>query len=435
MVTSDFRPGLAASLGGVMLGAMCASVGIVRLMFAAVHGAELTVLGGLLFVICTATAFRLAPAGDTNEDCGRYGRHIAGLTFLLLLVGLCNGAAMSTMALEGGLEFSSASLITSLDVDSKASMKAAAAREAAYTKQKLAARTFAQTKVELERTRQTRTEVCTATAGAESAACLAARKQLVALEDQRTRHSNDLDDAKEAFTTCKDECADLRRRCRHALFFLLSAATVMAVFGALFYVVNSVRRKRPGLPGEPNEAPTAASGDESGAPTPRKVAAAAEPEEVEPFDVHAFWGGAFFRVGEAVLFTFCFFWLAWTSPTSRAQVVWLPLLGLFVGMFVRMGEAIVFRLGMRVLKAVETLLPMPAGSDEGAPQKPNQPKPPELRVSRPPPAPPQPLPTPTAPIILVHKQVPPSEPPAAGTPVNGVAREGASEHERESSLP
>jgi hypothetical protein len=79
----------------------------------------------------------------------------------------------------------------------------------------------------------------------------------------------------------------------------------------------------------------------------------------EPFDVHAFWSGAFFRIGEAVLFTFAFFWLIWTSD-RRTQVVWLPVLGLFVGMFVKTGEAIIFRLGMRVLSAVEALLPSSA---------------------------------------------------------------------------
>jgi hypothetical protein len=43
----------------------------------------------------------------------------------------------------------------------------------------------------------------------------------------------------------------------------------------------------------------------------------------------------------------------------------LPVLGLFVGMFVKTGEAVIFRLGMRALSAVEALLPNSNSTSRG----------------------------------------------------------------------
>jgi hypothetical protein len=188
-------------------------------------------------------------------------------------------------------------------------------------------------------------------------------------------------DAAEVVATANSTCDLVRNNSRHALFFLLSLSTMMALFGASFYVVNSVRSKRPlrsrGARGNdelPDDAPDSMMptsdntfatrvGRPAPEPSTNPTAATNAPPvatEVGPareqFDVHAFWSGACFRVGEAVLFTFAFFWLIWTS-NRRTEIVWLPVLALFVGMFVKTGEAIIFRLGMRVLSAVESLLP------------------------------------------------------------------------------
>src|SRR5262249_46279274 len=49
------------------------------------------------------------------DECDRYGRHLFGLTFLLLLIGLCSAVGTSTLAWSGGLGFSASALIEAGD--------------------------------------------------------------------------------------------------------------------------------------------------------------------------------------------------------------------------------------------------------------------------------------------------------------------------------
>ncbi|NOZ79058.1 MAG: hypothetical protein GXP48_07765 [Acidobacteria bacterium] len=124
---------------------------------------------------------------------------------------------------------------------------------------------------------------------------------------------------------------------RVGLMLLLS--TEMSILGALFFVTNRLRKKR----------------DEPGGP--------------EKFERGRFWSGMFFRMGEAVLFTFAFFWLFWkyVSSGGGADYTFLPILALFLGMFVKTGEQLMFGLGERLLLAVGQLFPIPASGSAGSP--------------------------------------------------------------------
>lgn len=370
--------GFIASMGLIAVGAMVASAGVASLC-ALGHadgasssssgrtwipvGTVLTLIGvfGLLYVL------KRVPLA--TSDCERYGRHIIGLTFLLLVVGLCNGVGTSVLALEGGLGFSARTLIEASD--RKHVIEAEKNRDASHKTLKAAQRKL----VERERVKQhldaRMAAACAVAPGAEAdASCQKARSEQFELEGALVQDRYAYEDAREAATLSDAACEHKRRECRHALFFLLALSTMMALFGASFYVVNRVRIMRPQL--------TAAADEES--PYPPDASATATPDaqaepharRVEPFDVHAFWSGAFFRVGEAVLFTFAFFWLIWTSNQPET-VIWLPVLALFVGMFVKTGEAVIFNLGMRVLYAVQAFLPA-SGPPAAAPPLDPEPK-------------------------------------------------------------
>lgn len=113
---------------------------------------------------------------------------------------------------------------------------------------------------------------------------------------------------------------------------LLMISLGMSILGALFFVANSLREKR---------------------------------DEFEQFDHSGFWSGLWYRLGEAVLFTVVFFLvLRRFYPASGA--LWLPVLALFLGMFVKSGERLVFGLAKRVFAAVSTLLPINASDFDGS---------------------------------------------------------------------
>jgi hypothetical protein len=341
-----------------------------------------------------AWAVRLLQAlPESKHECARYGRHMIGLTYLLLLLGLCNGVGTSILALEGGLGFSASQLVNASDPSRvvEADKKRQAAGEGLLTRERA---------ISDAKRRQLRAELsvaaaCAAVPGAgeaETAPCMTARTALLNAQDDVIARNYEWDDAFAKAENAKQTCERTRTESRAALFFLLSVSTMMSLFGATFYVVNRVRSKRPLLTDDAddaNELANADKGSEASAaaasqPAPAQPSAADAATEVslsesmsvrvqggadkrvvtmfsettygERFDVYAFWSGAFFRVGEAVLFTFAFFWLLWTSG-DRAHVIWMPVLGLFVGMFVRTGEAVVFRLGERLLLATQSLLP------------------------------------------------------------------------------
>ncbi|NOZ94351.1 MAG: hypothetical protein GXP47_06385 [Acidobacteria bacterium] len=123
---------------------------------------------------------------------------------------------------------------------------------------------------------------------------------------------------------------ELPPRDKVGLILLLS--TEMSLLGALFFVTNRLRTKRDELHG------------------PR----------AEAFDGLRFWGGTFFRMGEAVLFTFVFFWLFWKymGQANGVDYSFLPILALLLGMFVKTGERMIFGLGERLLAAAGQLFPV-----------------------------------------------------------------------------
>lgn len=78
----------------------------------------------------------------------------------------------------------------------------------------------------------------------------------------------------------------------------------------------------------------------------------------EPFNKGVFWGGLWFRLGEALVFMAVFFWLitVYASEEDNLMVA-MPLLGLLVGMFLKAGEKLITGLASRVFASVEALIP------------------------------------------------------------------------------
>lgn len=324
---------------------------------------------GVALPSCALTLWLLQQLGEARDDCTRYGRHIFGLTFAMLVVGLCNAVVASTLAIGGDLTFSATEVLEASDPKhakdaDQRSLDAEMGEINLERAVKLA---------ELELSVAARAvRACAAQAAAD---CKTQREAELNIGDELARKRMELADAHDALWRGKHECELTRGRSRRALFFLLTMSTMTAVLGASFYVVNCVRRKRPLLVeganpdevelDERSEEPTSTresrasmpAGDAAGPLTPSgPVSKAAPAIRRECFDVHEFWSGAFFRFGEAVLFTFAFFWLIWTSENNE-RVIWLPVLALFVGMFVKAGEVVVFSLGKRILLAVDALLP------------------------------------------------------------------------------
>ena len=136
----------------------------------------------------------------------------------------------------------------------------------------------------------------------------------------------------------QDPVAPIKRHPTHhpvVNAFLVLVAVGMSLLGALFFVANSLRRKR---------------------------------EQGERFDVGRFWGGLWYRLGEAVLFTLVCFWLICTYRWESGYC-WLPVLGLLLGMFVTSGERLVFGLGRRLFRAAEEFVPFTSsrGDSEARP--------------------------------------------------------------------
>lgn len=429
---------LCVGMAGVACGAIVGAAGIGRLFISDrevdLWARSLLGAGALVLALSITVALRgLRELPRPADDCARYGRHIVGLTFALLVTGLCNAAGMCTLALEGGLGFSANSVIDASNEKKieEADDKRSKARDA----QRNAEREERNAATVLARAQSAKTEACADHPATASAAvelpglpsgsgsdapppvppkpdpCKAAADAVWAAEDNLVLARDRLADANEDFSAKESACAEKRR----ALFFLLSVSTMTALFGAAFYVVNQVRAKRPPYtPAEPGSGfgglgthgagangsreiatitatatvqgsdeaaankstASVASGFGSAARANGEAATGTAPLTTtaqmsivtgttaeEPFDVHKFWSGAFFRVGEAVLFTFTFFWLLWSSRSTE-YAIWLPVLALFVGMFVKTGETIVFSLGQRILSAAEALLPT-GPSDHG----------------------------------------------------------------------
>jgi len=106
-----------------------------------------------------------------------------------------------------------------------------------------------------------------------------------------------------------------------ALFVL---STMVAMLGALFFFANALW-------------------DKLGCP------------ERDPFDARIFWAGLWFRLGEAVLFNIVFFLCLRSYAPDR--YLFLPLVSLLVGMFLKSGEAMVNGIASRVFEAFQALIP------------------------------------------------------------------------------
>lgn len=106
---------------------------------------------------------------------------------------------------------------------------------------------------------------------------------------------------------------------------LLVLSCGLAVFGSMFFTINTLKEKR----------------------------SAKEPEF---FDQRRFWGELVFRCGEAVLFTILVFWLIWNSQTPQ-YYTWLPVMALFLGMFIKSAEQVIYGLSDKVLEKARLLLP------------------------------------------------------------------------------
>lgn len=103
-------------------------------------------------------------------------------------------------------------------------------------------------------------------------------------------------------------------------------AVGMAMFGALFYIYTSVKQKQ---------------------------------EESHPFDASQFWAGLLFRLGQSVLFTVVIFIVIQSNeifPSVPFTMASLPVIALFLGMYVKSGEKLLDGFGKRVFAAVQALV-------------------------------------------------------------------------------
>ena len=114
-----------------------------------------------------------------------------------------------------------------------------------------------------------------------------------------------------------------------AVLFLTSS--MVAILGALFFLSNSIWEKM---------------GDQSN----------------EDFDANLFWAGLWFRLGEALSFNLVLFLLILTIDFNAPEdagslLIWLPLMSLLVGMFLKPGEKMVFGIAERMFAAFSALVP------------------------------------------------------------------------------
>lgn len=110
----------------------------------------------------------------------------------------------------------------------------------------------------------------------------------------------------------------------HFVVVLFVLSTMVAMLGALFFFANALWAK-------------------------------IEQPERDPFDAQVFWAGLWFRIGEAVLFNIVFFLCLRSYAPDR--YLYLPLVSLLVGMFLKSGEALVKGIAERVLDAFKALVP------------------------------------------------------------------------------
>ena len=81
-------------------------------------------------------------------------------------------------------------------------------------------------------------------------------------------------------------------------------------------------------------------------------------EGVDAFDYHRFWGGVFYRMGEAIVFALVvFLFVRWSEdtfdPTTERTVL---LAALVMGMFVKPAELLVNGLAQRLFAAINAFV-------------------------------------------------------------------------------
>jgi len=138
-----------------------------------------------------------------------------------------------------------------------------------------------------------------------------------------------------------------------------------AVLGALFFFANSMRGKRdapPRVEAQVQADADAAQPAEGGAASAGSAAPGADSPKrdvrppAEPFEAARFWGGLWFRVGEALLFSLVVFLFAAAPGAGKSGGAWLLLMALLLGMFVKTGESLVAGLADRVFAAARQLV-------------------------------------------------------------------------------
>lgn len=126
------------------------------------------------------------------------------------------------------------------------------------------------------------------------------------------------------------------------LMLILMLSLGMAILGALFFFANALWTKFK------------------------------QPEIL--FDRNIFWGGLWFRLAEAIVFTIAFF-LFLQFQGWRDAIKYMPMIALFIGMTVKSSEALVFGLAERLLASVTALVPSPKNSPPPKPIPPQAPPP------------------------------------------------------------
>ena len=113
-----------------------------------------------------------------------------------------------------------------------------------------------------------------------------------------------------------------------------------AALGSLFFVAGALRRKREIL---------------------RRELARLEARNGRPagrYDSAQFWGGLWYRMGEAVLFALVFFLTVRSGYINfdYANRVWVLLVALLVGMFVKPAEQLINGLALRLFEGIKAML-------------------------------------------------------------------------------
>lgn len=113
-----------------------------------------------------------------------------------------------------------------------------------------------------------------------------------------------------------------------------------AALGSLFFVAGALRRKRELLMQE-----LAKLAARNGRPAGR-------------YDSAQFWGGLWYRMGEALLFALVFFLAVRSGYINISDVnrVWVLLVALLVGMFVKPAELLINGLALRLFEGIKAML-------------------------------------------------------------------------------